>query len=86
MLLSGLDVFLVALAILSALGVVAIMTLIFTVVITSVIRRENKSHTLADALPLVLFGLTGTLLLVGLIDLLRFAATGTWNGFINPPV
>jgi hypothetical protein len=86
MLLSGLDIFIYVLAILSALGVVTIMSLIFTVVITSLLRRENKSHTLADALPLLMLGLTGSLALIGLIDLLRFMATGTWDGFITPPV
>lgn len=86
MLLSGLDIFLYILAVLSALGVVTIMTLIFTVVITSLLRRENKSHTLVDALPLLMLGVTGSLVLIGLIDLLRFMATGTWDGFINPPV
>ena len=86
MLLSGLDIFIYVLAILSALGVVVIMSLIFTVVITSLLRRENKSHTLIDALPLLMLGLTGSFVLIGLIDLLRFLATGTWDGFINPPV
>jgi uncharacterized membrane protein len=86
MLLSGIDIFIYILAILSALGVVIIMSLIFTVVITNLLHRENKSHTLVDALPLLMFGLTGSLLLIGMIDLLRFMATGTWDGFINPPV
>jgi hypothetical protein len=86
MLLSGLDIFIYILAILSALGVVVIMSLIFTVVVTSLLRRENKSHTLADAMPLLMLGLTGSFVLIGLIDLLRFMATGTWDGFINPPV
>jgi hypothetical protein len=74
MLLSGLDIFLYPLAVLSAVGVVAIMTLIFTVVITSLLRRENKSHTLADAMPLLMLGLTGSLVLIGLIDL-----CGSWR-------
>jgi uncharacterized membrane protein len=86
MVLSGLDIFLYPLAVLSAAGVVTILTLINTAVSTSLMRRENTAHTFRDAIPQLLTGLLLTTLLIGGIDLMRFLATGTWSGFVQPPV
>ena len=86
MVLTELDIFLYPLGILSAVGVVTILSAINTVVITSLAKRENKAHTLMDALPMMVLGLVACFLLIGGIDLLRFLATGTWDGFISPPV
>ncbi len=86
MILSGLDIFLYPLAVLSAAGVVVILATINTVVITSLLRRENTAATLRDAAPMILLGLTACFALIGGIDLVRFLATGTWDGFVNPPV
>jgi uncharacterized membrane protein len=86
MILSGLGIFLYPLALLSALGVVIILSAINTVVAAALLGRENSAHTLADALPLVLLGITLSFVLIGGIDLVRFTFTGTWGSFISPPV
>lgn len=85
--LSGLGVFLYPLAVLSSLGVVAVLGGIGTVVAATILRRDNQSRTLADALPLILLGLTLALAMIGVIDAMRYLATGTWDAaFISPRV
>jgi len=86
MVLSGLAIFLYPLAILSTLGVVVILSAICTVVAAAMLGKENAALRLVDALPLVLLGTAMSLAMLGAIDLVRFALTGTWEGFISPPV
>ena len=86
MTLSGLAVFLYPLAVLSALGVVTILSAINTVVAATLLRRENSAATLRDTIPLILLGVVMSFVLMGAIDLARFLVTGTWDGFITPPV
>lgn len=86
MILSGLAIFLYPLALLSTLGVVIILSAIGTVAAAAFLGRENAAKTLRDAVPLILLGVTMSLVLIGAIDLARFLATGTWEGFVSPPV
>lgn len=81
---SEIGVFLYPLAVLSALGVVIILTAITTVFVATVLRRENAARTLTDALPLFLLGLAVTFVMIGGIDALRYAMFGTWDGFEIP--
>lgn len=69
------------LAILSAFGVLLLLTMAYGLITLQVLKREASARTLSDLLvPLALaFGLA--LLQVGGIDWLRFLATGTWSGF-----
>jgi hypothetical protein len=69
------------LALLSAAGVLVVLGLVYTVVALIVLRRENRIESWRDlVLPLGL-GLGLALLQIGLLDLARFALTGTWSGF-----
>lgn len=69
------------LALLSAAGVVLVLTLVYTVVTLLVFRRENRAERWADlALP-VTAGLALAFVQIGLLDLARFTLTGTWAGF-----
>jgi len=73
-----------AAGILSALGVLLMFTIIGTVLSVSIARREAAARRWRDlALPLVA-GLGFALALTGSIDALRYALTGTWDGFILP--
>lgn len=82
--LTGLPVLVYPLALLSAAGTVAILDATMTVIAAVILRRENEAHTLREALPLILLGLVLTLIMMGGIDALRFAAFGTWDGFEFP--
>lgn len=82
--LSRVAVFLYPLALLSAAGVLAILTAINTVLVITILQREGRARTLIEALPLFLLGLAATFALIGTIDALRFAMFGTWDGFVFP--
>jgi uncharacterized membrane protein len=72
---------LTAFGLLSALGPVLILIMVWTILFMSVTRRENSARTLADLrLPLVA-GLALAFLMLGAITVVRFALTGTWEGF-----
>lgn len=86
MILSEQAVLLYPLALLSALGVVTILSAIGTVAAAALLGRENAAKTLRDAMPLILLGVTMSFVLIGAIDFARFLLTGTWDGFVSPPV
>ncbi|MBN2469139.1 MAG: DUF2085 domain-containing protein [Anaerolineae bacterium] len=72
---------LTAAGILSALGPVVVLVLVWSILFLAVTRHENTIRTLAELrLPLVA-GLGLTLLMLGAITILRFRLTGTWEGF-----
>lgn len=68
-------------AILSSLGVVALLTMVFSIVWVMLMRQENFfEHGRQLWLP-ALGGLTLAFLLIVGIDLFRFNLTHTWSGF-----
>ncbi len=81
MIFSGNPLVLYPLALLSALGVLVELTLVYSMIATMLMRKENQSLRLAQLfLPLTAgFGL-GLGQIAGL-DLLRYLLTGTWDGF-----
>ncbi|MFW6135249.1 MAG: DUF2085 domain-containing protein [Chloroflexota bacterium] len=78
--LSGWDPLLYPVALLSAAGVLALLTGVNTVIAVVLLRRENSVDHWRQALPLLIVGLALSLLQVGAIDLLRYALTGTLRG------
>lgn len=77
-------IFLYPLAILSALGTVAILAAVNTVMAVTLLGRENSARSFREALPLILLGLMMTFAMIGVIDALRFIAFGSWEGFELP--
>ncbi len=69
------------LALASATGVVAMLALVNTVLVVMVTGRENRYDNWRQAAVPLLAGTALALLLVGLIDLLRYGMTGTLEGF-----
>jgi len=68
-------------ALLSVLGVLALLGMVFSLVWVIIMRQENTFETLKQLwLPLVA-GLTLAFLMISVIDLLRLQLTGTWGGF-----
>jgi uncharacterized membrane protein len=77
-------VILYPLAVLSAAGVVVLLTMLYTIGVLVLTRQENRAARWRDtALPL-LAGLTLALLQIALIDAGRFWLFGTWEGFTLP--
>lgn len=66
---------------LSVLGVLALLTTVFTIVWVIIMRQENAFETLKQLWMPVTAGLTLAFLMISVIDLLRLQLTGTWGGF-----
>jgi hypothetical protein len=79
--LSEQSVFLYQIAFLSVLGVLALLSMVFSIVWVIIMRQENTFETLNQLWMPALAGLTLAFLLISVIDLLRFKLTGTWGGF-----
>ena len=79
--LAGSPVVLYPLAIISALGVWLLLTMVYTIVWVMITGQDNKFTNLRQLWLPLLAGLTITLIQTAAIDILRFRLTGTWGGF-----
>ena len=69
------------LAILSSLTVPLILSMVYAILLTMLVKRENQARRWAD-LWLILVAAAGMALLqIALMDWIRYALTGTWGGF-----
>jgi uncharacterized membrane protein len=68
-------------AILSVLGVLALLILVFSMVWILIMRQENEFASIKQLWMPFLAGTTLAFLMIGAIDLLRFQLTGTWGAF-----
>ena len=77
-------VILYPLALLSALGVVVLLTALDTTFLLILTRRDGRVEGWAGALLPLLAGFTLAIVQIGLIDAARFAVFRTWGGFVLP--
>lgn len=75
------DLVLYLIAILSVLGVLALLIMVFSMAWVLMMREENTFDSLAQMWMPFLAGTTLAFLLITVIDVLRFRLTGTWGGF-----
>ena len=68
-------------AILSILGVLALLIIVFSMIWLMIMRQENEFTALKQMWLPFLAGTTLALLMISAIDLLRYRLTGTWGGF-----
>ena len=68
-------------ALLSTLGVLALLTMVFSILWMIIMRLENSFDNIRQLWVSASAGLTLALLLILSIDLLLFQLTGTWSGF-----
>lgn len=69
------------LALLSSLAVLLLLTLIYTMVLTMLLRRENSAHGWRDLLAFLSGGATLAIGQIAILDGVRLALTGSWAGF-----
>jgi hypothetical protein len=69
------------LAILSTLTVVAILTLVYTVLLILIWKRDSSFSSMRQISPWLFGGLACAFFQILLMDALRLAITGTWAGF-----
>lgn len=68
-------------AIVSVLGVLSLLIIVFSMVWVLIMRLENAFDSPSQMWMPFLAGTTLALLMITIIDLLRFSLTGTWGGF-----
>ncbi len=68
-------------ALISATGVIVILTMVYTLVWIMVFRKENSFDHWSELLIPISAGFLTTLIQIGGVDMLRFWLTGTWAGF-----
>lgn len=68
-------------AILSVLGVLALLVMVFSMVWILMMRQENVFASLKEMWMPILAGSTMAFIMLTAIDLLRLRLTGTWGGF-----
>jgi uncharacterized membrane protein len=68
-------------AILSVLGVLALLVIVFSMVWVLIMRQENEFTSLKQMWMPFLAGTTLAFLMITTIDLIRFQLTGTWGAF-----
>lgn len=69
------------LALASAAGVLVLLTIVYTMVLTIVFRRENQFLRLSRLTTLLVGGFGMGMLQIIFLDLGRYLLTGTWDGF-----
>lgn len=72
------------LALLSGLGVLALLTSVNSMLVVMLVRRDNVVETWRQAIIPLLAGFTASLIQIGVIDTVRYALTGTLSGI--PPL
>ena len=68
-------------ALLSTLGVIALLTMVFSIVWIMVMREDNSFQRVQQLWLPILAGVTLAFILILGIDLFRFGLTHTWQGF-----
>jgi len=69
------------LALISAAGVVVLLTMVYTMVFLMIFKVENRYNQFSKLIFAVIGGLTMALIQIGILDLVRYMFTGTWDGF-----
>ena len=71
------------LALLSSATVLVILTMVYTMIWTMLLKRENKFNTFRSLWSLLLAGFGTALLQIAVMDIGRYIMTGTWDGFFT---
>ena len=79
--LSGLAVVLYPLMILAVAGVMVLLTMVYSMVIVLLFKKDNQFERYGQLWLTILGGFTLALTQIGVLDLARLTLTGTWAGF-----
>jgi uncharacterized membrane protein len=70
-------------AILSTLTIIILLSMIYCLIWIIIFKKENTFETYGEGLRFILAGLATAVIQIGLLDLLRYSLTGTWQGFLS---
>ncbi len=79
--LNGNSFILYPLSLLSAAGVLALLTMAYSLLMIPLLGRTNKANRWRDLIEPLTAGFILAMIQIALIDFLRFQLTGTWSGF-----
>jgi uncharacterized membrane protein len=68
-------------AIFSTAAIVLLLSMIYSLIWIIIFKKENAFERNSDGLSFLLAGLATAIIQIGLLDLLRYNLTGTWQGF-----
>jgi len=68
-------------AILSTAAIVLLLSMIYSLIWIIIFKKENTFERYSYGLSFILAGLATAIIQIGLLDLLRYNLTGTWQGF-----
>lgn len=68
-------------ALISAGGVIVLLTMVYSMVFVMLTNRENQSSKFSDMIFPLVVGVVASFTQVAALDLIRFLLTGTWDGF-----
>ena len=74
-------VILYPLSLISAAGVLVLLTMVYSMVLLMIFKAENQFERFNQLLYAVLGGVTLALIQIGILDFVRYYFTGTWDGF-----
>jgi hypothetical protein len=81
MVMTGNPLILYPLALVSAVGVIVLLTMVYTMLWLMVFKLESRYNRIEQlVLPLV-GGFAVGMVQIGMLDLVRYFFTGTWEGF-----
>ena len=69
------------LALISAVGVLTLLTMVYTMVWVMLVQKENQFTKYTQLFPFLSAGFATSLMQIAALDYLRFLFTGTWDGF-----
>jgi uncharacterized membrane protein len=69
------------LSLISAAGVLLLLTLVYAMVVTMFFRQENHFQNVKQMWFVLVTGFGTALIQIAVLDLLRYLFTGTWDGF-----
>lgn len=69
-------------ALVSAGGVIVLLSLAYTIAILRIFKQENTFSRLSQASLPLMMGFLFTMSQIALFDLIRFIITGTWSGYL----
>jgi uncharacterized membrane protein len=70
-------------AIFSTLIIIILLSMIYCLIWIIIFKKENTFETYGEGLRFILAGLATAVIQIGLLDLLRYSLTGTWQGFLS---
>lgn len=68
-------------AIIGTAGILVALTMVYTVIVIVIMRRDGRYQTFRQLLFPLLVGFGLTISQIFLLDFIRFILTGTWDGF-----